>query len=115
MKEWLVILVGLAIVFCFLAWNGTLQQTAETTHETVKTVCEARETALNNLEMAAIWGQIRFMPPEDREFLVKIYDTGRVSYCDVDKLQKLLGADKLKSIDRLRDFPCEAYVCLTGG
>ena len=119
LSEWivglLVVLAGLTIVIGFLAWNGTLQSTAETVHEGIKAVCEVREEALSELEKAAILNQAWFTSSEDREFLMKIYNAGSVRYCDVDKLQKLLGTDKSKPLDRLRHYPCEAYTCLTGG
>lgn len=51
MSERPVWLAGLAIVSCFLAWNGTLQQTVETAYEAVEAVFEARETVLSELEM----------------------------------------------------------------
>ena len=132
MRELLVMgLVGLAIVVGALAWNGTLEPTVEnagdvmqstaenvgeaikTVDEAIKTACEARETALSELEKAVIREQTRLLSPEHSEFLSKAYDAGSVSYCDAEKLQMLLGADRSKSIDRLRSAPCEAYSCLT--
>lgn len=37
--------------------------------------------------------------------MTKTYDTESVCYCDADKLQRLLGANKSKSIDRLGTIP----------
>ena len=94
---------------------GTAPLIIEYAQKNIKAVCEARETALSALENATILKQITSKSPEDQAFLMKIYLAGNVSYCEADKLQKLLGTDKSKSIDRLRYSPCEVYICLTGG
>ena len=99
---------GFLIALVILASTGALMAIIEG-------VCGAREAALSELEKAAVLNQIMSESGENEKFLYKIYMAGSVSYCDADKLQMLLGADKLKSIERLRDFPCCIYACLTGG
>ena len=113
--HWLRVILVIVMVAIVLAGNGKLQSTTENVDENTKMLCNAREVALSKMEKTAIENQFWFMSSENQEFVTKIYDIGSVQYCDADRLQRLLGVDNSKSIDRLRYPPCEAYTCLTGG
>lgn len=108
----IVFVVGIVIIV--LASNGTLQPTIETAHKSVEIICNARETALTELEKKMIRDQIWSMSPENKKFLEQIHDAGSIRYCDLDKLQWLMDTTKLKSLDRLRSAPCEVFVCMSG-